>query len=72
MWVLRRWWWREEDEFECMWVGVRGEPVSDAAAGLRRGASNGFLSMAEALGVVWSVEDVQSLSMALGRRMEGR
>lgn len=55
-WVLRRWW-------KVAGGGMRGEPavlldaasLTDAdvtATGLRRGASNGFLSMADAFGVV--------------------
>lgn len=65
-WVLRRWWKVAE--------GMRGEPavlleaasLTDAdvtAAGLRRGASKGFLSIADAFGVVWDDEDDQSFNM---------
>ena len=54
-------------------VGVRGDPAieSDAAAGLRRGASKGFLSVELAFGVVWSLV-AHSFSIVRGRRREGK
>lgn len=67
--AFNRWWCKLAGAV----VGVRGEPAveSDITAGLRRGASKGFLSIALAFGVVGSLDD-QSFSIVRGRNREGR
>lgn len=67
--AFNRWWCK----FAGVLVGVRGDPAveSDAAAGLRRGASKGFLSVELAFGVVWSLV-VQSFNIVRGRKREGK